>query len=208
MQAKSRLNCPISGDRIHAHLNWPRSIFFKLRLLPLRHFTPSHLVRRSDVQLQARMITNSVNKDVYMLQKWQSGHPDCNSTFVPISYIFPAYQSLPESIEIVNIGPPATRTRSSSTCGGRPCPRWSSPSPSCSSSRSSLSRSLASSNLQEGLRFFVCLFPPVALRHRNKDPAPFRHPVDVSLSFCSIVQQHFARHCRQLRSAYFYAPIT
>jgi hypothetical protein len=43
--------------------------------------------------------------------------------------------------------------------------------------------------------FFVS---PVALRHRNKDPAPFRHTVDVFLSFCPIVWQHFARHFRQL----------
>jgi hypothetical protein len=32
--------------------------------------------------------------------------------------------------------------------------------------------------------------------------------VDVFLSFCPIVWQHFARHCRQFRSADFYAPIT
>jgi hypothetical protein len=53
--------------------------------------------------------------------------------------------------------------------------------------------------------FFVS---PVALRHRNKDPTPFRHPVDVFSSFCPIVWQYFARHCRQLISVYFYAPIT
>jgi hypothetical protein len=51
-------------------------------------------------------------------------------------------------------------------------------------------------------------FSLVALRHRNKDPAPFRHPVDAFSSFCSIVWQHFARHCRQLRCARFYATIT
>jgi hypothetical protein len=58
------------------------------------------------------------------------------------------------------------------------------------------------------LKIHVFFVSPVALRHRNKDPAPFRHPVDVFSSFCPIVWQHFARHCRQLRSAYFYAPIT
>jgi hypothetical protein len=55
------------------------------------------------------------------------------------------------------------------------------------------------------LFFFVF---PVALRHRHKHPAPFRHPVNVFCLFCSIVWQHFARHCRQLSSAYFYTPIT
>jgi hypothetical protein len=33
---------------------------------------------------------------------------------------------------------------------------------------------------------------PVALRHRNMDPAPIGHPVDVISSFCPIVWQHFA----------------
>jgi hypothetical protein len=53
--------------------------------------------------------------------------------------------------------------------------------------------------------FFVS---PAALRHRNKDPAPFWHPVDVFSSLCPIAWQHFARQCRQFRSAYFYAPTT
>jgi hypothetical protein len=55
---------------------------------------------------------------------------------------------------------------------------------------------------------FLFLVSLVALSHRNKDTAPFRHPVDVFSSFCPIVWQHFARHCRQFRSEYFYAPIT
>jgi hypothetical protein len=61
---------------------------------------------------------------------------------------------------------------------------------------------------QNVAQLLVCFVSPVALRHRNKDPAPFWHPVDVFLSFCPIVWQYFARHCRQLRSPYFYAPIT
>jgi hypothetical protein len=41
-----------------------------------------------------------------------------------------------------------------------------------------------------------CFVSPVALRYMNKVPAPFRHPVDVFSSFCPVVWQHFARHCR------------
>jgi hypothetical protein len=39
-------------------------------------------------------------------------------------------------------------------------------------------------------------------------PASFRHPVDIFSSFCPILWQHFARHCRKLRGAYFHTPKT
>jgi hypothetical protein len=38
------------------------------------------------------------------------------------------------------------------------------------------------------------MFSLVALRHRNMDPSPFRHPVDVFLSFCPLLCQHFAMY--------------
>jgi hypothetical protein len=33
-----------------------------------------------------------------------------------------------------------------------------------------------------GIFIYFCFVTPVALRHRNKDPAPFWHPVDVFLN--------------------------
>jgi hypothetical protein len=41
--------------------------------------------------------------------------------------------------------------------------------------------------------------PRLPLRHRNMDPAPFRHPVDFFV-FCPRAWQHFAGHCMHLDS--------
>jgi hypothetical protein len=88
-----------------------------------------------------------------------------------------------------------TRTGSRRSSGtSRLRSRW------CTGSRSSCpSSTLSSGSRRVGLRQssrcaipFLFFVSPVAFRHRNKDPAPFRHPVDVFSSFCPIVwQQRF-----------------